>query len=202
MTLHMVKLDDLEACRLRVDAKVNSIMEELVAMNANVENTFFVGENAEAFATQMNVQVDAFVATQRLNLDELLRSVTANMNVVVTKLGGQAWPPPNPIDITNAQKAVAQKGAGYGIETTDMESLQREIRRHLQQISNYYNTIGPEAIGESEWVGPEKEATVAMVSSQVQAVILPDIETTASDLALALAQQVAAMEASAPSSVW
>lgn len=202
MTLHMVKLDDLEACKLRVDAKVNGIMEELVAMNANVENTFFVGENAEAFATQMNAQVDSFVATQRLNLDELLRSVTASMNVVVTKLGGQPWPPPSPIDFANAQKAVAQKGSGYGIETTDMESLQREIRRHMQQISNNYNTIGPEAIGESEWVGPEKEATVTMVSSQVQAVILPDIETTASDLALALAQQVAAMEESTPSSVW
>lgn len=202
MTRHQVTLTDLQTCKLRVDAKVAGITDELVAMNANVEGTHFIGENADSFAESMNAKVDLFVEAQRLNLANILETVTANMNVVVTKLGGEPWPAPEPIDLTNAQRAVSKKGEGYGIETTDMESLQLEIRKHMQQISNLYATIGSEAIAESAWEGPEKEATAEAVSGEVRAVVLPDIESTASELALALAKQVETMGSSAPSTVW
>lgn len=192
--LHEVKLEDLQECKRQVDAKIEAIMESLAAMNKNVEATHYVGQNADMFADGMNAQVDAFCATQELNLIELLRVVTNNMNVVVTKLGGEPFQDALPVNFQNAEKAVSKKGDYFGIETDDMVSLKGEITTQIGEITGLYEQIAPQAIRASEWVGPEKDQTADMVEGEVKGSIVPAIVLTETELQTALDAQISLME--------
>ncbi len=193
MSVHHVTMADLNQCRDDVNIRVQGILADLQLMNGRLEETVFVGENADTFAVGMNTTVEAFNAAQNANLQNILDTVTTNMNVVVQKLGGQPWPAPSIEQLTNAMPATSKKEEGYHADTADMGELHTHIGTQMAAIVTKYQEIGP-AIDTSAWEGPEKDATAADVTSQVNTVVVPDVEGARDELQTSLQGQIDSLE--------
>lgn len=198
MSVHHVTQADLAQCKADVDARVAAIIADLQTMNARLEQTIFVGENADRFADGMNATVDAFNVAQNANLQNILDTVTHNMNVVVQKLGGAPWPAPSVEQLVNSVQAASRKEDGYHADTGNMAELNTHIGAQMTAIVIKYQEIGP-AIDASAWVGPEKDATAADVTAQVNTRVVPDIDAARDEMQRALQSQIDSLESTSAS---
>ncbi len=196
MAIHSVSPGDLVKCKQAVDATIAEIGTELSNLNASVESQHFIGTNATQFALDLNTTVDGFVLTQMGNLNEILSTVTNNMNVVITKLGGAPLPNATAEELVKGAEAKSKAATEEGQEAIDTEGLTSyatELQGYMDRIAESYQTIGPGALNSSNWIGPEQEATVQDVTQQVSTVVMPNIQETGAAMAKAIDTQVQIM---------
>jgi len=197
MTFHKVKPSDLTQCLNGVQGKAQEIAAELGAMNQRVEDTHYVGENANTFTKGMNSQVDAFVLAQTQNLNTIISTVTNNVNVVATKLGHSGFGAPGMVEVpkpNEAQTKAGEEAESQEIKTDQVQQLGRDVTSHMEKVASLFSEIGPHVIGASDWQGPEKESTLEDVSSNVASVVLPDIQASSAELSGFITKQCDEME--------
>jgi len=161
-----------------------------------------VGEQAERLADEMNAKMAAFVAATYDNVDELLRVIVTNMNVIVTKLGGAPWPHQT---VERGQAATAgtlrlSANRDYEIDTEQMSAFAVRVDEWFEAIATSYQKVRATiADGTPGWQGPEKVATVAAVGDAVEAIIGSaggsGVRGVGASLSGWLREQVAAMQA-------
>lgn len=174
MVVHAVKMTDLEAAYASARTEAGLILDQVNFVQTELKKTSFVGEQAEALAAEMNAKMSAFVAATYDNVDELLRLIVANMNVVVTKLGGAAWPH-QPVGRGQAGVAEALRVSGnqdYVIDTAEMEAFANKVDAWFEAIVGSYNKVrSTVADGTPGWQGPEKLAAVDAVGAAVEQIL-------------------------------
>lgn len=174
MVLHAVKMTDLEAALASSRTEASLILDQVNFVQNELRNTSFVGEQAETLALEMNTKMTTFVGATYDNVDELLRVIVNNMNVVVTKLGGAAWPH-EPVERGQASNAEALRISGnndYEIDTEEMSGFAGKVDEWFEAIATSYNNVrGTIADGTPGWQGPEKMTTVTAVSSAVEEIL-------------------------------
>ena len=174
MALHAVKMTDLEAALASARKEAASILDQVNFVQLELARTSFVGEQAEALATEMNAKMGPFVAVTYDNVDDLLRVIVNNMNVVVTKLGGAPWGH-QPVGRGQAAHAEALRRSGnndYEIDTDQMVAFAGKVDQWFEAIgASYHNMRATIADGTPGWQGPEKAAAVAAVNSAVEEIL-------------------------------
>lgn len=174
MTIHAVKMTDLQAALASSRTEASLILDQVNFVQRELKNTSFVGEQAERLADEMNTKMATFVTTTYDHVDELLRVITNNMNVVVTKLGGAPWPHET-IERGSATSAEALRVSAnqdYEIDTDEMSGFANRVDEWFEAIAaSYQNIRGTIADGTPGWQGPEKMATVTAVNDAVTGII-------------------------------
>ncbi len=174
MVLHAVKMTDLEAALASARTEASLILDQVNFVQAELKKTSFVGEQAETLAGEMNTKMTTFVAATYDNVDELLRVIVNNMNVVVTKLGGAAWPH-EPVERGQASTAEALRVSAnqdYEIDTDEMSGFAGKVDEWFEAIATSYGNVrGTISDGTPGWQGPEKTTTVTAVSSAVEEIL-------------------------------
>ena len=174
MTVHAVNMTDLEAALASSRTEASLILDQVNFVQRELKNTKFVGETAEALAQEMNGKMATFVAATYDNVDELLRVIVNNMNVVVTKLGGAPWAH-NPVErgaAVNAEALRISANQDYEIDTDEMVGFATKVDEWFEAIATSYQNIrGTIAEGTPGWQGPEKITTVTAVSEAVETII-------------------------------
>lgn len=174
MVLHAVKMTDLEAALASARTEASLILDQVNFVQSELKKTSFVGEQAETLATEMNTRMSAFVSATYDNVDELLRVIVNNMNVVVTKLGGAPWPH-EPVERGQASTAEALRisaNQDYEIDTDEMSGFAGKVDHWFEAIAGGYNNIrGTIAEGTPGWQGPEKITTVTAVTGAVEEIL-------------------------------
>ncbi len=174
MVLHAVKMTDLEAALASSRAEASLILDQVNFVQRELKATRFVGEQAEALATEMNAKMATFVAATYDNVDELLRVIVNNMNVVVTKLGGAPWAH-QAVERGAAVTAEALRISGnqdYEIDTDEMAGFAVRVDEWFEAIvASYHNIRGTIAEGTPGWQGPEKMVTVTAVTDAIETIV-------------------------------
>ncbi len=174
MVLHAVRKADLEAALASARTEAGLILDQVNFVQNELRNTTFVGEQAERLALEMNTTMTSFVATTYDNVDDLMRVIVNNMNVVVTKLGGDRWPH-RPVERGQAANAEALRSSGneqYEIDTEQMSGFATKVDDWFEAIAASYGNIrGTIADGTPGWQGPEKTTTVAAVTDAVDRIL-------------------------------
>ncbi len=174
MVLHAVKMTDLEAALASARTEAALILDQVNFVQRELKSTSFVGEQAESLAEEMNTKMTTFVAATYDNVDELLRVIVNNMNVVVTKLGGAHWPhePVERGQATNAEALRISANQDYEIDTDEMTGFAGKVDEWFEAIATSYNNVrGTIAEGTPGWQGPEKLTTVTAVTSAVEEIV-------------------------------
>jgi hypothetical protein len=172
--MHAVKKGDLEAALASSRTEASLILDQVNFVQNELKKTSFVGEQAEELAGEMNTKMSTFVAATYDNVDELLRVIVNNMNVVVTKLGGAAWPhePVERGQASNADVLRVSANADYEIDTDEMSAFAGKVDEWFEAIATSYNNIrGTIAEGTPGWQGPEKVTTVTAVTNAVEEIL-------------------------------
>ncbi|MEM9562787.1 MAG: hypothetical protein AAGA93_09235 [Actinomycetota bacterium] len=202
MVLHAVKMTDLEAALASARTEASLILDQVNFVQRELQATTFVGEQAEALAGEMNGTMATFVAATYDNVDELLRVIVNNMNVVVTKLGGAPWPH-QPVErgaATNAEALRISGNQDYEIDTDEMLGFATKVDEWFEAIvTSYHNVRGTIAEGTPGWQGPEKIVTVTAVTDAVETIVGAadggsGVRGVGSSLSTWLRDQVAVME--------
>lgn len=201
MTLHAVKLSDLEAALASARTEASLILDQVNFVQRELGNTSFVGEQAESLRDEMNQKMTAFVSVTYDNVDELMRVLVNNMNVVVTKLGGAPWPH-QPVErgaATNAETLRISGNADYEIDTDEMTGFANKVDEWFEAIAtSYQNVRGTVADGTPGWQGPEKVATVTAVTDAVETILGSaggtGVRGVGSSLSSRLREQVSVMQ--------
>jgi hypothetical protein len=174
MTLHAVKMTDLEAALASARKEAASILDQVNFVQLELARTSFVGEQAEALAVEMNAKMSSFVVATYDNVDNLLRVIVNNMNVVVTKLGGSPWAH-QPVGRGHAAQAETLRrsaNSDYEIDTDQMSSFAGKVDQWFEAIgASYHNVRATIADGTPGWQGPEKTAAVAAVNNAVEEIL-------------------------------
>lgn len=174
MALHAVRMTDLEAALASARTEASLILDQVNFVQQELKATTFVGEQAEALAADMNGTMGAFVATTYDNVDELLRVIVNNMNVVVTKLGGAPWAH-QPVERGTATTAEALRISGnqdYEIDTDEMAAFATRVDEWFEAIvASYHNVRGTISEGTPGWQGPEKVVTVTAVTDAIESIV-------------------------------
>lgn len=174
MVIHAVKMTDLEAAYASVRTEAGLILDQVNFVQTELKKTSFVGEQAEALAAEMNAKMSLFVAATYDNVDELLRLIVGNMNVVVTKLGGAPWPH-QPVARGQAGLAETLRVSGnqdYEIDTAEMEGFANKVDSWFEAIVASYNKVRSTiADGTPGWQGPEKVVAVETVATSVEQIL-------------------------------
>ena len=174
MVLHAVRQEDLQAALASARTEASLILDQVNFVQRELQKTSFVGEQAETLAAEMNQKMTTFVGATYDNVDELLRVILNNMNVVVTKLGGRPWEH-QVIErgaAVNAETLRMSGNADYEIDTDEMAAFATKVDEWFEAIATSYQNIrGTIAEGTPTWQGPEKVVTVTAVSDAVQTII-------------------------------
>lgn len=174
MVLHAVKMTDLEAALSSARVEASLILDQVNFVQNELRKTSFVGEQAERLAEDMNAKMTSFVSTTYDNVDELLRVIVGNMNVVVIKLGGAPWPHEM---VQRGQAGTAEAlrvsaNADYEIDTDQMSNFAARVDEWFEAIAGSYGNIrGAISDGTPGWQGPEKITTVAAVTDAVESIV-------------------------------
>ncbi len=174
MVLHAVKMTDLEAALASARTEASSILDRVNFVQTELKKTSFVGEQAEHLAAEMNTRMSAFVAATYDNVDALLLIIVNNMNVVVSKLGGAAWPhqPVARGQATTAEALRVSANQDYEIDTEEMSGFAAKVDHWFEAIAGGYNNIRATiADGTPGWQGPEKLTTVTAVAGAVEEIL-------------------------------
>ena len=201
---HAVKFADLQLALLTSQAEAKSIVEQVNSAQGQLAQTVFVGDVAENLSVEMNEKMSHFVETTYVQLDELLRVIVNNMNVVVTKLGGAPWTH-EPVAREVAAQASTNRqhgGTDYEINLEDMEKFASLVDNWFASIVSSYQKIRGEVCeGTTTWIGPEKNATVTAVDTAIETILgSADAENgtgvrgVGASLSGAIRSQVAVME--------
>jgi uncharacterized protein YukE len=196
-------MTDLEAALASARTEASLILDQVNFVQRELQNTSYVGEQAERLAAEMNTKMVAFVATTYDNVDELLRVIVNNMNVVVTKLGGAPWAHQavERGQATNAQALRVSANQDYEIDTDEMAGFATRVDDWFGAIATSYrnirSTIGD---GTPGWQGPEKVVTVTAVNDAVETIIgsaggETGVLGVGASLSARLREQVAVMDA-------
>ncbi|MGI9599049.1 MAG: hypothetical protein ACR2QK_22990, partial [Acidimicrobiales bacterium] len=156
-------MTDLEAALASARTEASLILDQVNFVQTELKKTSFVGEQAETLAGEMNTKMTTFVSATYDNVDELLRVIVNNMNVVVTKLGGAAWPhePVERGQATNAEALRVSANQDYEIDTDEMSGFAGKVDEWFEAIATSYGNIrGTISEGTPGWQGPEKTTTV------------------------------------------
>ena len=174
MVVHAVTMADLEAALASSRTEASLILDQVNFVQRELKNTSFVGEQAERLAEEMNTKMATFVTATYDNVDELLRVIVNNMNVVVTKLGGAPWPH-EAVERGTATTAEALRisaNQDYEIDTDEMAGFANRVDEWFEAIATSYQNIrGTIADGTPGWQGPEKMVTVTAVNDAVTTII-------------------------------
>lgn len=174
MVLHAVKMSDLEAALASARTEASLILDQVNFAQTELKKTSFVGEQAETLAGEMNTKMATFVAATYDNVDELLRVIVNNMNVVVSKLGGAPWPH-EPVERGQANTAEALRVSAnqdYEIDTEEMTGFAGKVDDWFEAIATSYNNVrGTISEGTPGWQGPEKTTTVTAVTNAVEEIL-------------------------------
>lgn len=174
MTLYAVHDQDLQNALTSARTEASHILEQVNFVQQELANTTFVGESAELLAGEMNAKMLTFVTATYDNVDELLRVIVNNMNVVVTKLGGDIWTH-TPVARGSRVEAEALRSSGntdYEIDTDEMAGFANKVDGWFEGIAtSYRNVRATIAEGTPRWHGPEKIATVTAVSDAVETIV-------------------------------
>lgn len=199
-TQFSVNKEDLIEARRAAEKEANGILEQVNTVQTRLANTTYIGENAEQLAEEMNQTMRPFVDATYENLDELMRVITNNMNVVVTKLGGAAWEPYNVArgTVSEAASVSASGNTDYQIETTEMEAFAEEVDASFAEIEAGYTRLQATIeIGTPSWRGPEKDATVGAMAEAIPTILGSEggggVRGVGSSLSTALRSQVTLM---------
>jgi hypothetical protein len=174
MVVHSVNTTDLQAALASARTEASLILDQVNFVQTELNKTKFVGEQAERLADEMNGRMAAFVAASYDNVDELLRVIVNNMNVVVTKLGGHPWPHEvvQRGTAATAQTLRISANADYEIDTDQMAAFAAKVDDWFEAIAASYGNIrGSISDGTPGWQGPEKTATVTAVSTAVERIL-------------------------------
>lgn len=174
MVVHSVQTTDLEAALDSSEREASLILDQVNFVQKELGQTTFVGEQAEALAEEMNAKMTAFVQATNENVDELIRVIVNNMNVIVTKLGGAPWVPKDiqPGQAVNAEVLRVSGNNDYEIDTEEMAGFANKVDEWFQAIATSYNNIrGTISDGTPGWQGPEKVATVTAVNSAIDEIL-------------------------------
>lgn len=174
MALHAVKMTDLEAALASARTEASLILDQVNFVQRELRNTSFVGEQAERLAEEMNAKMATFVVTTYDNVDELLRVIVNNMNVVVTKLGGAPWPHQavERGQAISAETLRISANQDYEIDTDEMSSFATRVDEWFEAIvASYHKIRGTIAEGTPGWQGPEKSATVTAVGDAIESIV-------------------------------
>jgi hypothetical protein len=167
-------MTDLEAALDSSEKEAALILDQVNFVQSELGKTSFVGEQAEALAGEMNTKMAAFVQATNENVDELIRVITNNMNVVVTKLGGTPWVPRD-IQAGQAVNAEVLRISGnqdYEIDTDEMAGFAGKVDEWFEAIATSYNNIrGTISDGTPGWQGPEKVSTVTAVNTAIDEIL-------------------------------
>lgn len=201
MTLHAVKLTDLEAALASARTEASLILDQVNFVQRELANTSFVGEQAESLRDEMNAKMATFVSATYDNVDELMRVLVNNMNVVVTKLGGAPWAN-QPVErgaASNAETLRISGNADYEIDTDEMAGFANKVDEWFEAIAtSYQNVRGTVLDGTPGWQGPEKVATVTAVTDAVETILGSaggtGVRGVGSSLSTRLREQVAVMQ--------
>ncbi len=174
MVVHSVNTTDLQAALASARTEASLILDQVNFVQTELKNTKFVGEQAEVLAEQMNTTMRSFVTASYDNVDELLRVIVNNMNVVVIKLGGQPWPHEvvQRSSAGNAETLRISANADYEIDTDEMASFATKVDDWFEAIATSYGNIrGSIVEGTPGWQGPEKTTTVTAVNSAIEEIL-------------------------------
>lgn len=207
MVLHAVKREDLAAALASARTESGVILDQVNFVQNELANTSFVGEQAESLADEMNDKMAQFVQATYENVDELMRVIVNNMNVVVTKLGGAPWPH-EPVERATASNASVLRVSGnddYEIDTDEMSGFANKVDEWFEAIATSYNRVRSTVTdGTPGWQGPEKNTTTDAVNTAVEQILgsAGDTDGTGvrgvgASLAGRLRDQVAVMESGA-----
>lgn len=174
MVIHAVKRADLDMAYVAARREAGLILDQVNFVQSELGNTTFVGEQAEALAEEMNNKMTAFVAATYENVDELMRVIVTNMNVVVRKLGGEGWQPeavPRG-QATRAETLRLSGGQDYEINTADMSGFADKVDQWFEAIAASYNNLRASvSSGNTSWRGPEQQATEQAVTEAVERIL-------------------------------
>ncbi|MEM7272902.1 MAG: hypothetical protein AAF547_07475 [Actinomycetota bacterium] len=174
MVMHAVKREDLEAALMSSRKEAGLILGQVNFVQDELAKTKFVGEQAERLADEMNAKMRDFTAASYENVNELMRVIVNNMNVVVTKLGGSPWPH-ELIEAQAANNAAALRISGntdYEIDTDEMTAFASKVDEWFEAIATSYNNVrGTVSEGTPSWQGPEKTATVDAVNTAIEQIL-------------------------------
>lgn len=174
MVVHSVNTTDLQAALASARTEASLILDQVNFVQTELKKTKFVGEQAELLAEQMNTTMRNFVSASYDNVDELLRVIVNNMNVVVTKLGGQPWAHEvlQRGSAGNAEALRISANADYEIDTDEMAAFAAKVDDWFEAIATSYGNIrGSIAEGTPGWQGPEKVTTVTAVNTAVEEIL-------------------------------
>lgn len=174
MVVHAVKFEDLEAALISSRTEAGIILDQVNLAQDELAKTSFVGEQADALSAQMNEKMDQFVLATYENVDELLRVIVNNMNVVVTKLGGNPWDH-QPVQRGTANRAATLREHGttdYEINTDEMSGFANKVDQWFEAIVTSYNNVRGTVIdGTPTWKGPEKDTTAEAVNTAIEQIL-------------------------------
>ncbi|MGH1492751.1 MAG: hypothetical protein ACRBK7_25715 [Acidimicrobiales bacterium] len=174
MVVHSVNTTDLQAALTSARTEAALILDQVNYVQTELKKTKFVGEQAETLAEEMNTTMRTFVAASYDNVDELLRVIVNNMNVVVTKLGGQPWVH-EVIQRSEASTAEALRisaNSDYEIDTDEMAGFATRVDDWFEAIATSYGNIrGSIVEGTPGWQGPEKITTSTAVSNAIEEIL-------------------------------
>lgn len=204
MTLHSVNRADLEAALASAQSEATQILDQVNFAQNELAKTSFVGEQAESLKEEMNAKMSGFVATSYENVNELMRVIVNNMNVVVTKLGGALWEVTTitPGQVTNADVMRVSANQDYEIDTDEMLGFAGKVDEWFEAIVSSYQAVESTiADGTPTWQGPEKVATVSAVREAVGSILGSaggtGVRGVGSSLSSLLRDQVSVMESGA-----
>jgi hypothetical protein len=174
VTTFSVKKTDLEAALASSRSEAAQILELVNGVQRQLQATTFVGETAERLSKEMDTKMGEFVLASYSNVDEVLRLIVDYMNVVVTKLGGDAW---GHVVVERGSTVASETmrksgGQDYEIDIDSMETYARMVDEQFESIAAGYMRIQATiSDGTPGWQGPEKVATVNAVNEAVQIIL-------------------------------